>query len=287
MKKKAKKLIIETVKAIITIIAIGYVFSKIDVNALLYHAKQSRIIYLIAALICFIISKILSSFRLNIYFKNIGIYLSERQNLKLYLLGMFYNIFLPGGIGGDGYKIWLLHTKKNKGVKELTFAVLIDRINGMVAICMLLVLFLILLPVPGWVKYISPFLLTIGYGSYYFIIHRFFKQFSSTIHITTIYSIGVQLMQCLCILFILLSLRITDHYYEWMFVFMISSIVAVIPFTIGGLGAREMVFLFCSQWLQTDSSIAVTTSLFFYIITIATSFTGIYYNFYPKKMEIE
>jgi len=33
---------------------------------------------------------------------------------------MFYNLFLPGGIGGDGYKIYLLNKLSNKSIKSLT-----------------------------------------------------------------------------------------------------------------------------------------------------------------------
>jgi glycosyltransferase 2 family protein len=35
----------------------------------------------------------------------------EKHIIQLYLLGIYYNLFLPGGIGGDGYKIYLLKQK--------------------------------------------------------------------------------------------------------------------------------------------------------------------------------
>ncbi|QKG53302.1 lysylphosphatidylglycerol synthase transmembrane domain-containing protein [Hymenobacter sp. BRD67] len=56
----------------------------------------------------FTLSKLISSVRLNTFFRAVGIQLTERYNLRLYWLGMFYNLFLPGGIGGDGYKVYLL-----------------------------------------------------------------------------------------------------------------------------------------------------------------------------------
>lgn len=62
----------------------------------------------------FNISKIISSIRLNRYFKDINLSLSQTYNLKLYYLGMFYNLFLPGGIGGDGYKIYIIKNILNK-----------------------------------------------------------------------------------------------------------------------------------------------------------------------------
>jgi len=69
------------------------------------------VFFLILALIAFVISKIIASWRLKIYFKNIFIRLTEQTNLKLYWLGMYYNLFLPGSIGGDAYKVLLLKKK--------------------------------------------------------------------------------------------------------------------------------------------------------------------------------
>ena len=43
------------------------------------------------------------------FFKQEGVFISEKESLKLYYKGMFYNIMLPGGIGGDGYKGYYLH----------------------------------------------------------------------------------------------------------------------------------------------------------------------------------
>ncbi len=50
---------------------------------------------------------------------------------------MFYNLFLPGGIGGDGYKIYLLQKNYQTGTKKIFGAVLADRISGMVALVVL------------------------------------------------------------------------------------------------------------------------------------------------------
>ncbi len=75
--------------------------------------------------------------RLNIYFSAIDLKLKEKTNLQLYLLGMFYNLFLPGGIGGDGYKIYLLQKNYQTGTKRILGAVLSDRISGMVALVVL------------------------------------------------------------------------------------------------------------------------------------------------------
>ena len=51
--------------------------------------------------------------------------------LKLYFLGMFYNIFLPTNIGGDIIKISAINDKKPHSIKRAVISVLADRITGL------------------------------------------------------------------------------------------------------------------------------------------------------------
>jgi uncharacterized membrane protein YbhN (UPF0104 family) len=58
-------------------------------------------------------------------------------------------------------------------------------------------------------------------------------------------------------------------------IFFISSIVAILPFTIGGIGARELTFLYLLEYIHGDVNTGVTLSVLFFIITAASSFIGI------------
>jgi uncharacterized protein (TIRG00374 family) len=80
------------------------VFTKVDLGALQKAVANANPVYLLAAFLCFVVSTIVTSSRLNSFFKGIGIHISNLFNFKIYLLGMFYNLFLPGGIGGDGFR---------------------------------------------------------------------------------------------------------------------------------------------------------------------------------------
>src|SRR5215211_2861 len=81
-------------KLLITALCFWYIATRIDFSKALLALTRAHWIYLLIALAFFILSKILSSLRLNIYFRNMGLILSEKINLKLYWLGMFYNLFL-------------------------------------------------------------------------------------------------------------------------------------------------------------------------------------------------
>ena len=100
-------------KILISLAAMVYVFSKIEIKQVLHIATGSNFFLLFIAMTLFVISKTIAALRLNFFFRATGIFISELYNLRLYLLGIFYNLFLPGGIGGDGYKIYLLNRMQN------------------------------------------------------------------------------------------------------------------------------------------------------------------------------
>src|SRR5438067_764922 len=74
-----------------------YVFHKIDVHRVKNLVSQASPFWLLMALLSFFASTIVSASRLLSFFKSIHLKLSFAFNLRLYLLGMFYNLCLPGG----------------------------------------------------------------------------------------------------------------------------------------------------------------------------------------------
>jgi len=122
------------IKVCITGLCLWYVFTKIEWQQTWQTFISSNGFWLAMALLFFVLSKLVAAFRLNIYFKNIDAALATAQSIKLYWLGMFYNLFLPGGIGGDAYKVILINRKLKHPVKLLTAAVLLDRISGVAGI---------------------------------------------------------------------------------------------------------------------------------------------------------
>jgi uncharacterized membrane protein YbhN (UPF0104 family) len=241
---------------------------------------------LIPAFIFFGASKIISALRLNIFFREIGLNISEGSNFRLYLTGMFYNLFLPGGIGGDGYKIWLLKRTRNHSLKQITAAVLLDRINGLLAIGIMIAVGILFIPRAESFRFAVPLLTMILLFGYSIFVKLIFRNFLGSVITTTLLSLFAQLLQIITVLFISYSIGIKGSMVPISIIFLISSAVAVLPFTIGGIGARELVFLYSSQFLGIEMSSAVAVSLIFLIITAITSLAGIYYAVVLPEFEL-
>ena len=281
MKIKLPPFVKVLLKLAVTVATLWYVFARLDLQQVLGTIAQSNFLYLAGALILFVLSKMISSLRLNKFLASTGIHISEWVNMKLYLLGMYYNLFLPGGIGGDGYKIYLLNRNYEVSTRKIFWAVMMDRIIGVVALfCMAVVLSCF---VPGMRKYAwyIIFLIPIAISLSYIAFRRFFPYLLRVFRISNLLSLAVQILQLLSALLILLSLKVPGSLEGYLFVFLISSMVAVLPLTIGGIGSREFTFMLGAQWLGLDLNLSIALSLLFYLITAFTSFWGIIYSIGP------
>jgi uncharacterized membrane protein YbhN (UPF0104 family) len=272
-------------KLLLTGLALYLVFRKIDTGQLWQIIKTINWIWLIPAVLLFVVSKVFTAFRLNLYFKNIGIQLDESQNWRLYLIGMFYNLFLPGGIGGDGYKVYLLNKHFKTPVKKLVQSALLDRLGGLVAIVVLLFgLFLMVdirldfLESQFWNGLmISGLILTIPV--FWLAQKLVFKDFLPSFWPANGWSFAGQITQLICAWFILKSLGINENILAYQLVFLLSSIVAVLPLTIGGVGARELVFIYAHEYAGIEETAAVAFSLIFFMISAAVSLGGAFVKF--------
>ncbi|MDB5192409.1 MAG: flippase-like protein [Segetibacter sp.] len=270
--KNVAKLIL---KLAVTGICLWYVSRKVDWTLTWELLVKSNKGWLLFAAILFTVSKIVSSFRLNIYLKNIAVQLSEKVNLQLYWLGMFYNLFLPGGIGGDAYKVILLNRRGEHSIKKLTAAVLLDRISGVAGLGFLGVIYYFLIFRNESYGGLSLAAIPAGLIAYYLLVKRFFPSFIKSYGSTLLLGIVVQLLQVLCVYSLMASIGISTNQNHFIFLFLVSSVVAIIPFTIGGLGAREIVFLWGSNSFMLDKHESVYISILFYLITLLVSFVGI------------
>jgi glycosyltransferase 2 family protein len=267
-------------KILLTGGALYLVFQKIDTDNLLQLSKTLSWGWLIPAIALFVGSKVATAIRLNAYFANIHISLSFWENWRLYLIGMFYNLFLPGGIGGDGYKVYLLNNQFKTPVKELLKASLLDRLGGLIAILALLfgILLLIDLPLPlgePWVRDVVFSIGMIGVLPGFWLLQKFlFSNFLPSFWQGIFWSLVGQLAQMAAVICLLLALGVQDKFLAYQAVFLLSSIVAVLPLTIGGVGARELVVVYVHSYAGIQETEAVAFSLLFFLISAAVSLSG-------------
>ena len=284
-KSKAINLLKLLAKTAVTLLALWYVFHKVELRTVLQVISRADLLWLLPAFLLFILSKTIAAFRLNICFSATGLILSTLYNLKLYLLGMYYNLFLPGGIGGDGYKIWLLNKKQNVSTGKIFRAVLADRLSGITALIVLGVFFYYLLPGDLPYKNLVWLIAPVTAAALWLACRMFAPLLVSVYAFTGLLSLAVQTLQVLSAWMILHALHVPGENIPYLFLFLISSVIAILPVTVGGIGAREFTFMTGSAWMHLDAGQAVALSLLFYLITLFTSFWGILFSLYPEWLQ--
>lgn len=258
-----------------------FVFAKIDFTSVRELLGRCNLLLLTIGALFFLLSKVISAYRLNLFFGAEGIHIDQLINMRLYLLGMFYNLFLPGGIGGDGYKVYYLRKNTNVPVKNCIRAMIFDRATGLFALLLLCLIFAFY----SSPQFIKPWQIMLLIATSTILLYlaacKWFEKYFRILTVTNLQSLGVQLSQVITALFILKAIGQDQQMLLYLSVFLISSVVAVFPFTIGGAGAREITFLFASEIFHLNVETSIALSLLFFMITVVVSFGGMLYLIRP------
>ena len=283
MKNWAKWLL----KLCLTGLALYLLSKKIDWKAIQAIVAKSNFLLLFVALILYILSKVVSAIRLNGLQKQIPIQLSELRNTKLYFIGMFYNLFLPGGIGGDGYKAVWLKRQFNQPTKKIVAALFLDRFFGLAALFLLLFggLFAtsIFQNLPQWAPYLVAALLFLVVPVTYAVVHFVFPTFKLAFWKTLGLSIITQGIQILEAIVIILAIGLSGKIINYLVLFLASSIAAVLPISVGGVGVRELTFVYGNGLLQIEKNQAVAFSLIFFVLNAISSLIGAFLSMEKKE----
>ncbi len=125
-----KKFAITFVKIAVSLGLYIYIFSKIDLAHLWDILKDAQVGYFIGAIGVYFAIQALSAYRWYLLIGPLDIEAPYKKLLLFVLLGMFFNNFMPTGIGGDVFRIYYLN-KETKKLSRATASVFLDRDLGM------------------------------------------------------------------------------------------------------------------------------------------------------------
>jgi glycosyltransferase 2 family protein len=267
------------IKLTLSVLAIWWITRKIDFTDAFYVVRNISATSLVAALVLYNLSQMIGSARLKVFLADSKLRLRLPFLTALYYRGMFYNLFLPGGIGGDGYKIFILHRKYDASVKTLVKAHIFDRLSGLIALLALFLLLMLLLVIEtydGRTVLVFTFSLLLIYPAHLLLLAFVSSSFMRSFLRTSILSLILQGAQLLTVYVLLTGLGVDGQFVEYGAVFLLSSVATVIPVTLGGLGAREMTFVLLAPYTSINPAVAVAFSLLFFLLSTISSLPGIF-----------
>ena len=130
-----KKVLLSLLQIAITIGVLFWVFHDPAKRAKMAIAlRMADYRWVLGAGLAYVLVEIFAAFRWYILLRVQKINLSIKRVSGLFLIGMFYNQFLPGGTGGDIMKSYLLLKETPGKATGALLAVVFDRMIGLVAL---------------------------------------------------------------------------------------------------------------------------------------------------------
>ncbi|MEX1189403.1 MAG: lysylphosphatidylglycerol synthase domain-containing protein [Bacteroidia bacterium] len=278
----SKKTLILILRLLLSAVAVIIIVNKVDINKAIDNLSKASPVFIFLSLLAYSTSKILAAFRINALYHTQQLFLSQKLNIKLTFLAMFYNLFIPL-VGGEGYKSYWINKYYKTPIKSLIWAALLDRGSGLAGLGIVTIL------VFNWSEFIIPYsefsllLIPIIFAAHFLVNKLFFKSFLSAWRKTTFYSLFIQLLQAVTAFFVVQALGIEQFQIEYVFVFMLASFAYVIPI----VGAREMAFVFGSQQMGLDMELSLAIGILFYLALAISSLAGSYFVLFPKSLTEE
>ena len=314
-----KKIILTIVQLAVTVGLLVWVYhdpKKLgEMRDALAHARPE---WLLAGMLAYFVVEVAAAFRWHVLLKVQGIRLSVPRLSGLFLIGMFYNQFLPGGTGGDIIKSYLLLKETDRKAGAL-LAVVFDRFIGLVALVAITVTlvslrfdllaqthetrrylwFLLILLGISIVCLLASFVVS-GFNLFHLLPHKFpgrdkLIEVAAAYHlyarhwIATLIAFGASLVAhlatfttFLCAAF---ALRADVAVTNFFAVMPIERTISALPISFAGVGLREKVLqTMLHQVCGVGEGVAVLIgSLSFLIMVLCCLPGGIVYFFYKPS----
>jgi uncharacterized membrane protein YbhN (UPF0104 family) len=268
------------------------VLSKVGTGNVLKALRDTGVISFVGATGIFVLMILLTSVRWGLLLnRSIGIF----KLFRLQMLGTFFNIFLPGLVGGDVVKIYFLHKMAGIGT-EAVASVFMDRYFGYAA---LMLLGLLSYPfgfghfAGTWITWVLPgMVLAFALGSLVVfgleIGQKRFKALSKIYGYFRVYrsrkalilkamGIGLMVHSLSALMVYLLAVGMGEKIpLATLLVFIpIIATLAALPVSVGGIGIREGAMILLLGTVGVEADRATALSFLWYFTMVAGGALGV------------
>ncbi len=165
---KAKPAIIFLIKLLVSGGLIGFFLTQIHIERFVDTLLSANFSLIAVALGIYLCTQAISAVRWTVLVRPLGIGVPFKHMLSYYLIGMFFNLFAPGTVGGDVSRVYYLvkHQERDGQLRTVpmvraAMSVLMDRAIGMAVLIWIGAAALLLFPnypVPATIRSITLFL---------------------------------------------------------------------------------------------------------------------------------
>jgi len=306
-----KRILLPIIQVAITIGLLWWIFHKPETRANMAQAiKTAEFIWFIPGLISVGIACLLQTERWRLLMKVQGISLGWMRTLRVYLIGLFFNLFLLGATGGDIVKIF--YTMKETATKKSAafLSVVVDRMMGLLALVAIMAVLAVLQFSELWKLswYITGTVAIVmgamtGIVIAGFLVDRYhlanklpanlplrakivefatvfsvYARDMKTLGITFCLSVPAHLLNFLAFYFAARAFQLFTHPSGILDIFTVMPLintVTALPISLSGFGVRESLFKEIFHTLfNTSEGMAVMISISGYMMTVFWALVG-------------
>ncbi|MDH3445403.1 MAG: flippase-like domain-containing protein, partial [Deltaproteobacteria bacterium] len=136
--KKAKPVIFLLLKLLVSGGLIVYFLARIHIERSIDALVSANLVFIAMAVIVYLLSQAVSAVRWTVLVRPLGIKTPFKELAGYYLIGMFFNLFAPGTVGGDVSRVYYLVRDQHRDDQSRSaptvsaaMSVLMDRAIGM------------------------------------------------------------------------------------------------------------------------------------------------------------
>ncbi|PYI57923.1 MAG: hypothetical protein DMC62_00020 [Verrucomicrobia bacterium] len=315
-----KKILVTLFQLAATIAVLYWVYHDPEKRAQMVEAlKNAQYQWVVIGILAYVLVEIAAAFRWHVLLKVQGIHLSLPRLSGLFLIGMFYNQFLPGGTGGDIIKSYFLLKETPDKKAGALLAVIFDRFIGLVALIAItgalislrydflskttetrwLLRFLLVLLGASILGLLSTFVIS-GFNLFHSLPKKFpgrekLIEISAAYHLyahhwrATLAAFGASIVAHLAtfatFLCVAYSLRANVKIVDFFAVMPIERTISAMPISFAGIGWREKVLQIMLHGLcgVPEATAILIGSLSFLVILICCLPGAIVYFFYKPS----
>jgi uncharacterized membrane protein YbhN (UPF0104 family) len=297
--KKRRSDVAKYLRSAVSIAVLGWLAWRINWSQVNQCFTEIRWKWWLSATVLYVAVQILSALRWQLLAKPLGFADAQPRFIRLYFVGMFFNLFLPSSVGGDVVRAWYLNGRSGRAMAAAV-SVFIDRFSGLLVLLALAVVGSLVCSVdlPVWVNQsVWGTAACAALGLLLFpLASRWFGHLESVRKLvdglaylatrpglvmgTTFLSVLVQAgnVIVLWLVGVAMTLSVPLQYY-WIMVPMVT-LVTLVPISLNGMGIREAgLVVFLTPFGVGQASAVSMAFLWFSVLTAASLVGGVIYLF--------
>jgi uncharacterized membrane protein YbhN (UPF0104 family) len=304
--KKTKPVLIFLMKLLVSTGLIVFFLTQIHIERFLGTLVSARFSYIALALVVYLLSQILSAGRWMVLARPLGFEEPFKEIVVYYLIGMFFNLFAPGTVGGDVSRVYYLARTDKTHLGKAGWAVstvpaavsvFMDRAVGMAVLVWLGAIGLLLFPeypVPRSIRSVTfaVALALVVAGAVAPLFRRFLPEDGhpvvvklrfalrayrtqwSVIPKAIVFSFMLHLIQAWIHMLLGWALQIDIPFSYCIILYPLVGTFAAIPISLNGIGLREGGYLFLLGLIGINAEKGVAFGLLLFLIVAVDSLIG-------------